>query len=429
MWLAPALLAVGYVGYQGVLRYWLNRRIQAIRNAGYPATLEELDEWYGEPPPGKNAAEIYIRAAEVVSWPTDEQKPLLPLVGKAALPPPGDPVPSQMISDVSTYLDANREAVRLFREGASRERCRYPTDLTEGIAARHPPLGQIRIGTDLLALAACRHSWKGDPEAAAKTLVASLALADSPADAPLLVLHFVRLASHRGPVSGLEYVLGRGALPVSSLNELEDALRTLAGRTQGLLPALVGERMIFLQACKEVANPESLSHWRTVWFQLASGLLHLDIIYFLDIMERYIEAEQEPFPGRIETWRRLSSEVEGEVTGHEVRHFLTNMRMSSYFGRLALSEAEYLAQVRLALLAMALEQFRLGNGRLPANLLALVPTYIEEVPADPFGGQPVRYRIERPGYVLYSIGRNEADDGGTETEDEETGDIVFRVRR
>ena len=67
----------------------------------------------------------------------------------------------------------------------------------------------------------------------------------------------------------------------------------------------------------------------------------------------------------------------------------------------------------LARVAMALESYRLAQGKYPESLSALSPQFIAEVPHDLIGGQPLHYRLTPDGqFVLYSVGWNETDDGG-----------------
>ena len=65
-----------------------------------------------------------------------------------------------------------------------------------------------------------------------------------------------------------------------------------------------------------------------------------------------------------------------------------------------------------AVLACALERYRLAHGQLPEKLEALVPELLAQVPHDVIDGQPLRYRRTGEGFVLYSVGWNEVDDGG-----------------
>src|SRR5712675_2947969 len=65
-------------------------------------------------------------------------------------------------------------------------------------------------------------------------------------------------------------------------------------------------------------------------------------------------------------------------------------------------------------MACALERYRLANGKYPETLDALVPRFADNVPMDVCDGGPVKYRLLPDGhFVLYGVGWNEKDDGGT----------------
>jgi hypothetical protein len=69
--------------------------------------------------------------------------------------------------------------------------------------------------------------------------------------------------------------------------------------------------------------------------------------------------------------------------------------------------------VNEAQIVCALERYRLAHGEFPGTLDALVPQFIEKLPHDLIGGQPLIYRRTNDGkFLLYSIGWNETDDGG-----------------
>ena len=67
---------------------------------------------------------------------------------------------------------------------------------------------------------------------------------------------------------------------------------------------------------------------------------------------------------------------------------------------------------REALIACALERYHLVHNCYPETLNALTPQFIDKIPADIIGGQPLKYRIDKKQFVLYSIGWNAKDDGG-----------------
>ena len=70
--------------------------------------------------------------------------------------------------------------------------------------------------------------------------------------------------------------------------------------------------------------------------------------------------------------------------------------------------------VDLARVACSLERYRLANGQLPDTLEVLAPKFVAKLPHDVINGQPLKYRRTDDGqFVLYSVGLNETDDGGT----------------
>jgi len=92
------------------------------------------------------------------------------------------------------------------------------------------------------------------------------------------------------------------------------------------------------------------------------------------------------------------------------------------------------ARTRCSLEALRIEiglrLFRKKTGGYPEELSALTPTYLSELPPDPFSGEPFHYRREGAGWVLYSVGRNRKDDGGDPSVGKERPgpkDIVFRA--
>lgn len=69
--------------------------------------------------------------------------------------------------------------------------------------------------------------------------------------------------------------------------------------------------------------------------------------------------------------------------------------------------------VDLATVACALERYRLANGEFPSMLAPLVPQFMAKLPHDLITGEPLKYRrTEDGGFVVYSVGFNQVDNGG-----------------
>jgi hypothetical protein len=71
------------------------------------------------------------------------------------------------------------------------------------------------------------------------------------------------------------------------------------------------------------------------------------------------------------------------------------------------------AVLRCAVVGLALERRRLDAGRWPDDLKGLVPGYLGAVPLDPFDGRPLRYKRLPDGVLVYSIGPDGPDHGGS----------------
>lgn len=81
---------------------------------------------------------------------------------------------------------------------------------------------------------------------------------------------------------------------------------------------------------------------------------------------------------------------------------------------------------RLARVGLAAYRFRAAKGDFPDRLEQLMPDWLPILPRDPFDGQPLRFRKTDTGCVIYSIGRDLVDNGGTRTPARGTaGDLLF----
>jgi hypothetical protein len=77
--------------------------------------------------------------------------------------------------------------------------------------------------------------------------------------------------------------------------------------------------------------------------------------------------------------------------------------------------------------AVAVTRYRLDHAALPSHLSDLVPDYLDAVPSDPFDGHPLRLAIKSDRWIIYSVGPDRVDDGGTELV-KGKGDVIFTLR-
>jgi hypothetical protein len=74
------------------------------------------------------------------------------------------------------------------------------------------------------------------------------------------------------------------------------------------------------------------------------------------------------------------------------------------------------AQIEAIMLAnragLACRLYKNRMGRYPESLEALVPDFLAGIPIDPFTGKSFVYRRKGEGFIVYSLGSNQKDDGG-----------------
>jgi hypothetical protein len=83
------------------------------------------------------------------------------------------------------------------------------------------------------------------------------------------------------------------------------------------------------------------------------------------------------------------------------------------FSRAWFATAKNLTRHEMVTTVIALKRYQLREGKMPKDLAALVPAYLDDLPRDLVNGQPLRYRLNTDGsFVLYSVGEDARDDRG-----------------
>jgi len=97
------------------------------------------------------------------------------------------------------------------------------------------------------------------------------------------------------------------------------------------------------------------------------------------------------------------------------------------YGEILARHEDSLILLHTARAAVAAERHRLDTGRYPAAWEEFVPRWLDAIPADPWSGGSLVYRLDDEGRpVIYSVGRNGIDEGGTPSRRRDEGDLVWR---
>jgi hypothetical protein len=445
-WNKWALVAVGCVliliagGAAFGLRILSENRTRATITAyaadGLPHSAAELNAWYTEPATGQNAATVFSQGFDVMAI-GNSSGSTLPLLGNGKVPALGVSLSPNTKASLSSFLHANKGALQLFAEGAKLEQSRYPVDLSLGVETPLPHLGKLRSAAKMLALSAMLHADSNNGPAAANEVLVALAVVRSIEAEPALFSQQVRAISMSTVLAALEQTVNRSTLKSESLA----ALATRFQRAEnwdaggdGFTRGLVAERassLALLHSPQKIIEIVSSPGFEVPASQRDAIVARLQKKDKLTDEEAFLEnayrqllsARKEPLPARL----KLDDMIrEASAQAGRKNLPISQWMLSGLAGRPS-KEACSLASSRLAVVAIALEQFRAAHeNRYPQALAELTPAHLAALPADPFDGQPLHYKTKSSGYTLYSIGPDLKDDGG-ERKGEKGGDIVFEV--
>ena len=141
---------------------------------------------------------------------------------------------------------------------------------------------------------------------------------------------------------------------------------------------------------------------------------HQDAEFLVTEYQRLTEAMEDL--ARLKSRRGVAGRFDYEPSPHHRFSRILYPASSRFADRLA--QVESIRSIALA--AVAVERFRIRNSRLPERLADLRPQYLSRIPVDWFDGRHIRFRRVGLGqYLIYSVGENRIDDGGSTTGEEE----------
>ncbi|MFC1781577.1 hypothetical protein ACFLZ8_04890 [Planctomycetota bacterium] len=429
------LLLVGagaFTFYRLNLKKKLQERKDSIRAVGYPVTLEELNDYYSIPEDAENAAYFILDAIEYYLEPEDSL--LLPVVGQAELPARTEPLTIKMLTDISVYLKDNQKSLELLHETLALEYSRYPINLTLGIETLLKHLSGIRQSVKLLALAAIYDAEYQKSDEVIESIETIFSVSRSLSNEPIIISQLVHASTHHSALSSLERIINRIDFTDEQLIKLQELITNNADLS-GMTKAFIGERCQTLSILENptILNSDIIGGYvppaPILEAYIALGLADREAITFLDIMDQFIQAFKLPHPER----NKAADIIEAEISKTFKIHYILKIFMPA-FGRIVDIDSESIAGIRIVQATLAVQRYRLAEGKLPEQLKELVPKYIESVPEDPFDGKELRYKELNPGFVIYSIGEDLSDDNGTEEPVSKIGqtksrDITFFVER
>ena len=340
------------------------------------------------------------------------------------------------------------------RDASRRPYSRYPVvyDLENPWGILLPHFSRIKAACPRLKLRACAGLAAGRSENAFDDVKLLLHLTDSVKDEPFLVSYLLRIACLEIAIQPIWEGLAQHRWSDAQLQELQSRLlqynfvadveRPLEGeRAAGVLTAELLYRNKY--RVNDLFGPPDPTGGVSV--DLVSriaprGWYHQEQLNYCRLYENQLKGafdavRKRVFPAEIAApAHELEREIAGGRLGKTVKAVLHHQLMAAMLlpalHKITLKAATAQTTADQAALACALERYRLAHGQFPERLAALAPRFVDNIPNDVISGEPLKYHRTGNGqFVLYSVGWNEKDDGGTPGKtqfDEAQGDWVWR---
>jgi len=324
---------------------------------------------------------------------------------------------------------ANPELAAI-QQAAERPLARYPVKYEEGFRMALPHAFALLKTAQYLNLRITAEADAGKSEEALRHLLLLFYLADSLNEEPVLISQLVRVSILQIATQVIWEGQVRHAWSVPQLIAIQQRLNEVQIEN-GLRQALRGERGNINQTfdpilkaasgCKLAAvlsgllNSSDSADQRETLFvaQLyPRGWIFQDIAYSNNLLQRAIE--QGSALEQADYWKTTVEPELSDIAASPRRftHFISLFTLPAVGGSMK-SFQKTETRLRQAQIACALERYRIAEGTYPAQLTALVPQYLTELPLDICNQEDFRYRQPAPDqFILWSVGPDRTDDQG-----------------
>jgi hypothetical protein len=345
---------------------------------------------------------------------------------------PVAPQPQLPAQDVLLALGKYDSVIEELRAAGARPDSRFPLDYDDEDPAEIllPHLAALKRSSQVLQLRALAELENGQTEKSLDDIKLSLRLADSVRTEPFIITHLVRIAMLQITLQPVWEGLVEHKWSDAQLAELDSELSKLdfladyefSARSERaahikIVDWMEQKRSRFGELFNMIDNDykKTMNHFglSVEIYLMPKGWYYQSEIVLSKVQQQWVlpmvdDPQQTVSPQSA----RESVDAVGSLrpTGVNLFARLLLPELGKYAERTAYGQNA----ANLARVAIALERYRLAHGAYPESLDALAPQFMEKIPHDIIGGRPLHYRRTSDGqFVLYSVGWNETDDGGT----------------
>jgi len=422
-------LSLIYAVTTGVSWAKLQNAYAALEKAGRP--MEAKDVIPPDVPDAENAALLYESAMLLLKSQPAPEGNLLEYLGKLSDKFIKESLDPNKLAEFQKLIeqDVVAQALSVIEQGAERHSCRFEHDYNAGFNILMPNLGGFRNIIRILGAKSCLEAERGRPDAAWNLVLTQLRFADALRNEPILISFLVRLASIRTSCETIHKICEVAPPNSEQFNVLESLLLDYEDR-KPLILALDGERLLCGEWAFNLLKKGSYGElWEGVGNQSGFGevLLSLysafkplslaDHAAYVRLLGDYTQLMQQPYsPDEASAIDQKTEQTLSRL------HVMTSMLVPA-IGRVNELYAELIARLRITRAGLALLQEKKTQGAFPQTLEGVKLKNLD----DPFSKDLLRYKLQGQGFIIYSIGPDEKDNGGSpkQKKQKDDWDIVW----
>jgi hypothetical protein len=353
--------------------------------------------------------------------------------------------PQTPAKDVLLALSKWDLSVDELRQASQRPYADVPLNYADGfdsVSTLLPVLSELKRCSQVLQLRAAAELAEGQSEKALDDVKLLLYLNNSLHSSPFLISHLVRMAIANITLQPIWEGLAEHRWSDEQLIALDAELAKMDFLADYEF-AMRGERAFAIASFENQRRSREMILRQEDGGVITNSLRLMPSAYFYQNELNFAQMHQRCILPLVDQTNRIvapaalrdaQAAVQDQMKHSFAPYKVQALMLYPAIGRAVEKFAAIQSSIDLARIACALERYRLAHGQYPETLDALAPQFIGKLPHDIINGQPLHYRRTDGGqFILYSVGWNETDDGGTvvflkggSSVDREKGDWVWQ---
>ncbi|MCK4400987.1 hypothetical protein KAW08_01630 [bacterium] len=414
----------------------LRAKLAELKAKGEPITIAEIRP--APVPDNENAAVLYNKVFMLMTS-GEGGKPYIPNEDKGKI--------NRMIcaiedvksfSDISKWTEKQRREISklvnssdmqyiyaLLEQASKRPECNFNLKYENGASVLLPHLSRIRTLARLLCAKALIEAHSGNPDKASETILVGLRISNHLKNETTLISQLVRIACDMIMINCIEPLSDKYSISQEKMKYIVLELEKHSG-TEPFKKCMDAERVIFggIEFNKLLNRKYSTKDWKALFssggetfpklFYLIPTfpfrpILKKDFVCYLTFLSEMKELYDIPYSESVIAGKNPELKLKTGIPSYCI---FTKMLLPA-LTRIRELMSIYEAQIQVCRIGLGLKIYKAKYGTYPESLAKLVPDILEEIPSDPFTEKNLVYRKSKDGFVLYSLGPNMKDDGGT----------------